>query len=117
MVEPGDSERGQAAVELVAVLPLLLAVVLAVAQLALAGYGLWSAADAARAGARAAHVGGDAERAVVSALPGWLEDGARIETSGPVRVSLAAPALVPGLPEIRVRAAAGLDPEAAGGDG
>jgi len=38
-------------VELVATIPLVLVVTLIVAQLAVAGYALWSAADAARAGA------------------------------------------------------------------
>lgn len=106
-----ERESGQAAAELVAVVPLLVAVLLALGQLAIAGYALWSAANAARAGARAAHVGGDPERAALSALPSWLEDGARIEIAGPVDVSVGAPALVPGLPEIRVGAEAGLDPD------
>jgi len=110
-------ERGQAAVELVAVIPVLIIVLLAVGQLAVAGYALWSAAHAARSGARAAHVGGDVEGAARSALPGWLEEGARIEAAGPVRVSVGAPALVPGLPEIRVGAGADLDPAAGGADG
>jgi len=109
-------EHGQAAAELLAVVPLLLGALFALAQLAVAGYALWSAGDAARAGARAAHVGGDAERAALSALPFWLEDGARIDVSdGPVEVGVGAPALLPGLPEIPVNAAAGLDPQA--GDG
>src|SRR3954453_24189564 len=56
-------DRGQASVELVAVVPVLLLVTLVVAQLAVAGYALWSAAAAARAGARAGYVGGDAEAA------------------------------------------------------
>jgi hypothetical protein len=88
----------------VAVVPLLIVVALAVGQLAIAGYALWTAGNAARAGARAAEVGGDAERAARSALPGWLEDGARIETDDPVEVRLAAPALVPGAPTIPVSA-------------
>lgn len=111
-----EDESGQAAAELLAVLPLLLGAVLALAQLAVAGYALWSAGDAARAGARAAHVGADAERAALGALPSWLADGARVETAaGPVEVSVGAPALLPGLPEIRVDAGAGLDPQP--GDG
>ncbi len=95
--------------------PLLLAALLAVGQLAVAGYALWSAGDAARAGARAGHVGGDPERAALSAVPSWLEDGARVEANGPVEVELRAPALIPGAPAIPVRARASLDPEAAGG--
>jgi len=109
-------ERGQAAAELVAVVPFLLVLLLAVAQLAVAGFALWSAGGAARAGARAAHVGGDARAAALSALPGWLEGGARIETAGPVEVRVEAPALLPGVPSIPVSAATELGAgEATGG--
>ena len=100
MLHPGD-DRGQAAVELVVVVPLLLALLALVGQLAVAGYALWAAGDAARAGARAAHVGGDAERAALSALPDWLERGAEIDPDGPVEVRVRAPALVPGVPRSR----------------
>jgi hypothetical protein len=101
---------GQAAVELVAVTPLLMIVLLAFAQAAVAGYALWAAGDAARAGARAAHVGGDAEQAARSALPSWLERGAEVAATGPVEVRLEAPAVLPGAPAIPVSAAAALDP-------
>ena len=110
-------ERGQAAVELVATLPALIAILLATGQLAVVGYALWSAAQAARSGARAAHVGGDADAAARSALPGWLEDGARVTDAGPVEVEVGAPALLPGVPDVRVRAAADLDPAGAASDG
>jgi hypothetical protein len=108
------SSDGQVAAELVAVVPLLIVVALAVGQLAIAGYALWTAGSAARAGARAAEVGGDAERAARSALPGWLEDGARIETDDPVGVRLKAPALLPGAPAIPVAAETRLGAEDAG---
>lgn len=110
-------ERGQAAVELVATLPLLIAVLLATGQLAVVGYAQWSAAQAARSGARAAHVGGDADAAARSALPAFLEDGARVTAAGPVEVEVAAPALLPGAPDVRVQAAADLDPTGAASDG
>jgi TadE-like protein len=103
------AQDGQAAAELVAVTPILLFVVLALAQLAVAGYALWSAGDAARAGARAAHVGDDPESAAIGALPAWLEPGAEVDASGPVEVTVEAPALVPGIPDIAVHAAAALD--------
>jgi len=108
-----ERQSGQAAVELVAVTPLLLIVVLALAQAAIAGYALWAAGDAARAGARAAHVGGDAERAARSALPSWLEERAEVATSGPVEVRVRAPAVLPGVPAIGVGAAAALEPQGA----
>jgi hypothetical protein len=60
-------------------------------------------------------VGGDARAAALSALPEWLEREAEVETSGPVRVELEAPALLPGLPPLEVGAAAALEPEAGGG--
>jgi pilus assembly protein CpaE len=108
-------EAGQASVELVATLPALLAVALLVAQLAVAGWALWSAANAARAGARAAYVGGSAGAAARSALPGPLKDGARVRAAGDVEVSVRAPDLVPGLPTIPISARARLDPEGGGG--
>lgn len=98
-------EGGQAAAELVAVVPFVLTLVLVVAQLAVAGYALWSAGDAALAGARAAHVGGDPEAAARSALPGWLERGAEVELGGPVEVRVEVPALLPGIPAIPLSAA------------
>ena len=104
------SEGGQAAAELVAIVPIAVAIVALVAQLAIAGFSLWTAADAARAGARAVAVGGDPEAAARSALPGWLERGAEIETSGPVEVRVRAPAVVPGVPAIAVGASTELDP-------
>ena len=104
------SERGQAAAELVAIVPIAVASVALVAQLAIAGFSLWTAADAARAGARAVAVGGDPEAAARSALPGWLERGAEIETSGPVEVRVRAPAVVPGVPAIAVGTSTELDP-------
>jgi Flp pilus assembly pilin Flp len=108
-------QSGQAAVELVATLPALVVVALLVAQLGIAGWALWSAANAARAGARAAYVGGSAGAAARSALPGPLRDGARVSSTGNVEVSVRAPGLVPGLPAIPVSARAGLDPEGGGG--
>ena len=109
MARTGD-ESGQAAAELVAVVPLLIALLAIVAQLAVAGYALWSAGDAARAGARAAHVGGDAEAAALSALPGWLERDAEVELAGPVEVRVRAPAVVPGVPAIPLSASTELGP-------
>ncbi len=64
-----QGEAGTASVELVAVVPFLLLAFLAVAQVVLAGQALWSASVAARAGARAALVGGDPATAARRALP------------------------------------------------
>jgi len=116
---PTARQRGQAAVELVAATPVLIVALLLVAQLAVAGHALWSAGDAARAGARAVLVGGDVEGAALRALPPWLDGDARVQTSegGAVEVRVGAPALIPGVPAIAVEAAAALDPRGAEADG
>lgn len=91
-------------------IPILVAVLALVGQLAVAGYALWSAAGAARAGARAVAVGGDPRSAARSALPDWLEDGAEVDVAGPVEVRVRAPALIPGVPAISLNASTSLDP-------
>jgi len=111
----GARERGQASAELVAIVPLVVVAVLAVAQLAVAGHALWSAGNAARAGARALHVGGDARAAARASLPASLRSEARIDASGPVEVRVRAPALLPGVPSLPLHAGAALNPAA--GDG
>jgi hypothetical protein len=93
---------------LVAVVPFLLLAVLVAAQLGLAGQALWSAGVAARAGARAALVGGDATAAARRALPASLRPGARVSDSGTVSVQVAIPRLLPGLPRLTVGAESGL---------
>lgn len=99
---------GQASVELVAIIPALLIGVLVAAQLGLLGWALWSAGAAARAGARAAHVGGDVEAAARSALPSPLRDGASVSDRDEVGVRVRVPALVPGVPRIPLSARAAL---------
>lgn len=107
------AQRGQAAVELVAVLPLLAAAVLALGHAALAGYALWGAADAARAGARAAHVGADPVAAAERAVPAPFT--ARATRDGAeVTVRVRAPRLVPAVPRLSVSASTALDPAAGG---
>lgn len=106
----GHRERGTASVELIAVVPFLLLAVLVAAQIALAGQALWSAGVAARAGARAALVGGDAAAAARRALPPSLRAGARVETSGEVSVRVPVPRLLPQLPRLMVSAGSSLEP-------
>src|SRR5829696_1900984 len=103
----GDDD-GQATVELVALLPVLVAVLAAVWQLVLFADARWSAAAAARAAARAAAVGADARTAARRHLPRRLERGLRVvsERGGRVTVSFRVPAVVRGLDPGRVRAAA-----------
>src|SRR3954454_20502567 len=88
-----DSERGQAAVELVALLPLCALLALACWQLVVAGHAVWAAGDAARAAARAAAVAGDPAAAARRALPSSLEHGLGIRrtANGGVAVRVAVP--------------------------
>ena len=91
-----NEERGQASVELVAVLPCVLLVAAVVWQLVLVGHTAWLTAQAARAGARAEAVGRDAEAAARSTLPRSLERGLEVDRAGTggVRVSVRIPLLV-----------------------
>jgi Flp pilus assembly protein TadG len=102
-------EEGTASVELVAVVPFLLLAVLAVAQITLAGQALWSASVAARAGARAAVVGGDAAAAARAALPPSMRRSAKIEDEGGVEVRVDVPRLISSLPPVRVGATSSLE--------
>ena len=102
------SERGQASVELIAIVPALVVLAILAAQLAVAGWALWSAAGSARAGARAAAVGGDAAAAARSALPPALREGSRVETANGVAVRVNAPGLASGMPSVPVSAHAAL---------
>lgn len=106
-------EDGTASVELVAVVPLLLLAVLVAAQIAVAGQALWSAGVAARAGARAALVGRDADAAARRALPESMRGEAKVEEDEAVSVRVSVPRLLPALPRLMVGARASLE----GGDG
>lgn len=92
----GSTERGQASVELVAVLPFVLLAGLICWQLALAGHVAWMSAHAARAGARAELVGKDPASAARSALPDGLERGLEVDRTGAggVRVGVDVPFLL-----------------------
>lgn len=108
IVSSAHREDGTASVELVAVVPFLLLAILVAAQIGLAGQALWSAGVAARAGARAALVGGDARRAARRALPASLRDGAEVRDGNVVSVEVAIPRLLPALPVLTVGAKADL---------
>jgi hypothetical protein len=88
-------ERGQASVELVATVPLLLVLALAVMQVLAVGYANVLAGNAAEAGALALAGGGDAPAAVRAALPGWTRAHGRVSVEGgEVTVRLRPPALL-----------------------
>ncbi len=108
------SQQAQASAELIAIVPILLVSAVALAQALVAGWALLSAGEAARSAARIAHVGGDAEEAAGDALPALLEP-AEVDVDGAkVRIEVRTPALLPGVPQIRVAASAALDPEGGG---
>ena len=81
---------GQASVEMVAALPLVLLAGLIAWQLALAGHTAWLAANAARVAARAAAVGRG------PTPPPYLESGLRVERrrGGGVHVTVRVPLLL-----------------------
>jgi hypothetical protein len=106
-------ERGQAAVEVVALLPLLVAVALAVLQALAAGVASELADHAAHSGAVALAEGRDPAGAARAAVPGWSRARIAIDVRGMrVRVRLTPPALVPGL-GARLAATASADAGAA----
>ena len=91
--------EGQAAAELVALLPLAVLLLAGAWQLVIAGHASWAAGSAARAAARAAAVGADANTAARAALSARLERGLRVRNRGPgtVEVTLRIPPVL-GLP-------------------
>ena len=108
-LESTGGASGQASVEFVAVLPAIAVCLAIAAQTALVGWAIWSAGNAARAGARAEVVGSDAEAAALRALPGALRDGAAIRSGDGVRVRVRVPAIIPGTSLPSVSAASTLD--------
>jgi hypothetical protein len=105
--------EGQATVELLALLPVLLALVLAAWQAVLAGHATWAVTSAARAAARAHAVGADPRGSARAHLPAALEPDLRMTTTsaGQVRVSVRIPPL-PGLPSPgRATATAHFEPQ------
>jgi hypothetical protein len=97
-LETGSRRRaqaGQASVETVAMVPLVLLAAAVAWQLVLTGHTLWLCAHAARAAARAEVVGKSAERAARSALPRSLERDLSVRRldRGQVRVRIRVPLL------------------------
>ena len=89
---------GQAAVELVALLPLVVAVALAILQALAAGVAVELAGHVAQSGAVAIAEGRDGEAAARAALPGWARSRLHVEVAGTrVRVRLTPPSLLPGV--------------------
>ncbi len=90
-----DVDRGQAPLELVAGLPILLLAAAIGLQLLVAGYSLTLVDGAVEAGAAALVAGRAATPAVHRALPGWARGRTEVEVSGGrVRVTLHPPSLL-----------------------
>jgi hypothetical protein len=85
-------ETGQATIEAVAALPLLLLAGLIALQLLVTGYAVTLADGAAEAGTLAVVAGRKAEPAVRAALPGWARERADVDSGqGRVTVTLQPP--------------------------
>jgi pilus assembly protein CpaE len=106
-------EVGQAAVELVALLPCVVLLMALGWQFALAGHAVWAAHAAARAAARAHAVGGDAAVAARSRLPGSLERELRVRSTGDdaVEVRVRVPAVAAAVRLGHVTASARFEPQ------
>ena len=104
-------ERGQALVEVIAAVPVLLLVGLVLLQALAVGYAAVLAGTAAHAGALALAAGGDARAGVRESLPGWSRAGARVEVAGgQVRVRLRPPSPLAALArELEMAAEAGVE--------
>jgi hypothetical protein len=106
-----SAERGQATIELVGVLPLILVVACAVCQALAAGAARELADHAAEAGAVALLQDADPRDAARHALPGWARRRLDVRVTGEqVHVRLHPPTIVPGLGSVldaRAHAAAG----------
>ena len=91
-----EGQQGQASIELIAGVPVLLMAGAIALQLLLAGYSLSLADGASEAGAAAAAAGTDPKEASRNALPLWARGRSRVEVSGGrVEVRIATPAAVP----------------------
>lgn len=89
---------GQAQLELIAGIPLLLLAAMIALQLLAVGYAQSLADGAAEAGAIAVADGRDPEEAARAGLPGWAESRTDVESEGgKVEIELEPPALLPGL--------------------
>jgi hypothetical protein len=78
----GRRQRGQATIETVALIPVMVAVGLGLLQLLAVGYASVVAGTAAEAGALALAAGADPRSGVEEALPGWSRARARIGVDG-----------------------------------
>lgn len=95
-------ESGSVSLELIGALPVVLVATLVAAQIGIAGYALWSAGTASRAGARAVMTGRGPHDAAGNSLPPVLRNGLEVRGRDPVRVGVRIPRLLPLIPETHV---------------
>ena len=94
------SRRGQASVELLGAVPVLLVLGLFLFQALAIGYAAVLAGNAAEAGAISHAGGGDAAAAARDAVPGWSRAGMRVAVDGgAVEVTLQPPSPIAALRE------------------
>jgi hypothetical protein len=102
-IGPLRSQRGQASVELLGIVPWLLVAALLAWQLMLTAYTAVSVGNAARTASRVESRGGDAMEAGRLALPGILEDGSSVELEEEeASVTANVPILIPGISSDRI---------------
>jgi hypothetical protein len=95
------SERGQASIELLGVLPLLMVLILAAAEVLAAGGARSAASSAAEAGAMAVLQGGEPAAVARAAAPRWSHARLTVHISRRrVTVRATPPALLPWLPAL-----------------
>lgn len=95
------ADAGQSTLETLTVLPLMMAVALAVGHVLAAGLAHELAGHAAQAGAIAMIRGGDAKASVVASLPEWAEERVAVRVvDRRVRVRLEPPAIIPGAADL-----------------
>lgn len=118
-IRPKFHQSGQASIELIAGLPVLLMAGGLALQLLLVGYSVSLADGASQAGAVAAASGVDPVQASRAALPTWAHDRAKVEIRGSrVEVRLEPPTAVPGLARwLEVRSSAWAVPEPSPSEG
>jgi len=105
-------ERGQASVELVAAVPIMLLLGLVSLQLLAVGYAAVLAGGAAEAGALALAAGGEPKEGARAALPGWSRARVRVSADpDSVEVRLRPPSPLPAVSrrfEVTAKAAVAL---------
>jgi pilus assembly protein CpaE len=96
-------QRGQASIELMGVLPLLILVVLAVWQLALTTWAINQASNAARTVSRVSARGGDLKKTARNAVSPPLRKGLEYRVRGEkATVQVRIPIVIPGLSTERI---------------